>query len=91
MEITMVDLRRAPNRDLDLRFEIDHARQTIAVRATGLEGKPAMGELDLGAIRQLMARLVSVAKRIKALQIACFLAFFGTIFLVIYVCVLSHA
>jgi hypothetical protein len=34
--------------------------------------------------------LVSVAKRIEALQIACFLAFFRTIFLVIYVCVLSH-
>jgi hypothetical protein len=35
-------------------------------------------------------RLVSVAKRFKALQIACFLAFVRTIFLVIYVCALSH-
>jgi hypothetical protein len=40
--------------------------------------------------RSPMTRLVSVAKRIKALQIACFLAFVRTIFLVIYVCVLSH-
>jgi hypothetical protein len=53
----MVDLRRTPSRNLDFRFEIDHARKKIAVRATGPEGKPATGELDLGAIRQLMAIL----------------------------------
>jgi transposase InsO family protein len=51
-------------------------------------------ELPLAALAMAIAAqrpsLVSVAKRIEALQIACFLAFFRTIFLVIYVCVLSH-